>query len=247
VHRAIDLDKEAIEIRVEPPAATRAIEPKRLPSWWGQSSQPGKMPEVDLGKRVRTPFDVAEYACEQSVMLGPTRRNQFRTQPLGGRQPLLDRSTHDGARFSGRRHPGRGVDDGSLDPDGREVPSRMDIGSREASRQMNPHPGQLMPAGVVPDEHVHEAVIEAGEPELLSTSDACKCTVVLREYGHPALLPGGEWAVVENNKLAAARLPAPRVDLGSDRIEVVPMVAELMAGDDPVLQLGETVERRSGR
>jgi hypothetical protein len=123
----------------------------------------------------------------------------------------------------------------------------MDIGGGEASRQMKPHPWQLVPAGVVPDKHVHEAVIEPGEPELLSSCGACECTSVLGEYGHPALLPCGQWTVVENDKLTAAQLPAPRADLRPDRVEVVPVVAQLMAGDDPVLQLGETVERYSGR
>jgi hypothetical protein len=92
---------------------------------------------------------------------------------------------------------------------------------------------------------VHEAVIEAGEPELLSRSDASKRTLVLRKYGYPALLPGGQWTVVENDNLAAARLPAPRVDLRLDRVEVVAVLAELVAGNHCILQLGQTVERRS--
>ncbi len=136
MHGAIDLDEEAVEVGVEPPATTSAVEPERLPSRWWQSGQPRKMPEVDLGERVCASFDVTQDSCEQEVMSGPTRCEQLRAQPLGGRQTLLDRGAHHGAGLSRRRHPGRGVDDGSLDPDGREVPSRMEIGRREASRQM---------------------------------------------------------------------------------------------------------------
>jgi hypothetical protein len=94
---------------------------------------------------------------------------------------------------------------------------------------------------------VHEAVVEAGEPELLSSSNASKCTLVLRQYGNPALLPTGEWTIVQDNNFAAARLPAPGVDVRSHRVQVVAMLAELVAGDDPVLQLGKTVEQRPMR
>jgi hypothetical protein len=104
-----------------------------------------------------------------------------------------------------------------------------------------------VPSGVVCDEHMHEAVIEAGESEFLSTSDASKCALVLREYGHPALLSGGEWAVVEHNNLAAPRSPALGLDVRSDRVQVVAIAAELVTGDDPILQLGKPIERRSGR
>jgi len=96
------------------------------------------MPEVDLRERVRASFDVTEDLGEQMVMPGPTRREQLGAQPLRRRQPLLDRGAHDGARRSLRRHPGRGVHDGSLDADGRDVPSRMEIGGSEPSRQMQP-------------------------------------------------------------------------------------------------------------
>jgi hypothetical protein len=89
---------------------------------------------------------------------------------------------------------------------------------------------------------MHEAVIEAGEPKFLTGGDASERTSVLREYGHPALLPGGEWTVVENDNLAAARLPAARVDLRLHRVEVVAMRAQLMAGNHRILQLGQTVE-----
>lgn len=89
---------------------------------------------------------------------------------------------------------------------------------------------------------MHEAVIEAGEPEFLSSSNACKCTLMLGEYGNPALLPGGEWTVVENNYLAAPRLPAPGGYVRSHRVHVVAILTELVAGDDRILQLGKTVE-----
>ena len=89
---------------------------------------------------------------------------------------------------------------------------------------------------------MHEAVIEAGQPELFSGSDATKRALVLGEYGHPTLLPGGEWTAVENNDRAATRLPAPGVDVCLDRVEVESIFAELVAGNDSVLQLGKTVE-----
>jgi hypothetical protein len=111
---------------------------------------------------------------------------------------------------------------------------------------VKPHARQLVPAGVVLNEHVHEAVIEAGEPELLGGGNARECTLVLREYGYPPLLPGGEWTVVENNNLPAPRLPTAGGELRHDRVELVAMLTELVAGDDRVLQLGKAVERRSG-
>jgi len=103
------------------------------------NSQPREMREVDLGERGGASFDVTEDACQQKAMAAPTRRKKLGAQPLGSRQPLLDRGARDGARLSRRRHPGRGVHDGSLDPDGRQVPSRMEIGCRAASGQMKPH------------------------------------------------------------------------------------------------------------
>jgi hypothetical protein len=119
MHSPVDLYEEALEIRVEPSSATRTIEPKRLPARGWQSGQARETTEVDLAERVRATFDITEYCCEQMVMSCATRCEQFRTQTLRGCEPLLDRSAHHCARFSWRWHPGRGIDNCALDPDGR--------------------------------------------------------------------------------------------------------------------------------
>jgi hypothetical protein len=114
----------------------------------------------------------------------------------------------------------------------------MDVGCGEPSRQVNLDSGQLMTARVIADEYVHERVIESVEPGILRGCETGERALMLGKDACPALLPGGQWTVVQNDDLTAARLPPPRSDLSPHRAEVVPMLAQLMAGDDAVLKIG---------
>jgi hypothetical protein len=101
----------------------------------------------------------------------------------------------------------------------------MDVSFGEASRQVNPDAGRLVPARVVRDEYVDKRVIEAGESKVLRSREPRKRPEVLRQHSHPPLLPHGEWTVVEDNDLTAAPLPAAGADVRADGVDVVPVLA----------------------
>jgi hypothetical protein len=113
----------------------------------------------------------------------------------------------------------------------------MDVGRGEPSRQVNLDSGQQMTARVIADEHVHERVIEADEPGILRGCETGQRALMLRKDACPALLPGRQRTVMQNDDFTAARLPAPRSELSPHCAKVVPMLAQLMAGDDAVLKI----------
>jgi hypothetical protein len=119
----------------------------------------------------------------------------------------------------------------------------MYVGRGETSRQVKLEPGQLMTPRVISDEHVHEWVIESDEPNILRGCYTGERATVLGKDAHPALLPGRQRTVVQNDNLPALRLPTPRSDLGSHCAEVVAVLTQLMAAYDGVLQLGQSVKR----
>jgi hypothetical protein len=66
--RTVDLDREPIEVGIEPSAAARSVKAKLLSAWRRQTCAARKPADVDLGERPGTALDVAQDVGEQGMV-----------------------------------------------------------------------------------------------------------------------------------------------------------------------------------